>query len=158
MSRVEQTTQPPSARKRGPGAVPEAVWAPLAGGVLTLLPGLLGLAAGYPWLFPSLAPTALLQAAQPQEPSSRLYNVVVGHLTSLAAGVLAVLLLGADAKPSTLATGQLYPPRVWASGLAVTLTVAAQVPLRALQRCSPPPPRPPCCSPWATSGRRGRTP
>src|SRR4051794_32265288 len=84
----------------GPPAVPEAVWAPLAGGLLVLAVGLLALAFGQPWLFPSLGPTVYLQAAQPQLPSSRFVNVVAGHLLGLAAGLGAVVLLGAAGEPS----------------------------------------------------------
>jgi hypothetical protein len=64
---------------RGIGAVPEAVWSPLAAGLLVLVPGLLGLLVGRPLLFASLGPTVFAQAAQPQHPTSRFYNVVLGH-------------------------------------------------------------------------------
>jgi hypothetical protein len=88
MSQTVPTPQDVARRSRGPQAAPEQVWAPLTAGVLTFIPGLLGLLAGQPWLFPSLAPTAYLQAARPQEPAARFYNTVVGHLVGLAAAYL----------------------------------------------------------------------
>ena len=130
-SRVARRAQSAASRKKGLDAVPDLVWAPLVGGVLTLLPGLLGLATGYPWLFPSLGPTAFLQAANPQNPSARFYNTTVGHLLGIAAGVAAVLILAASAEPSVLASHQLFPRRVWASGLAIALTLLFQLLLRA---------------------------
>src|SRR3954466_14390358 len=71
MSKKAREIQPVTRRKKGADAIPELIWAPLVGGLLTLIPGLIGLAAGNPWLFPSLGPTAFLQAANPQQPSSR---------------------------------------------------------------------------------------
>jgi hypothetical protein len=130
MSTVGQTSQGVARTRRGLPAVPEALWAPLAGGALVLVPGLLGLAAGQPWLLPSLGPTAYLQAAQPQHPTSRFVNVVVGHLLALAAGVAAVLLLGAADEPSVFQARQLAAPRVWAAALAVAVTLLGGVLLR----------------------------
>lgn len=124
---------PEVARPRaGLPAVPEVAWAPLAGGLLTLVPGLLGLAVGQPWLFPSLGPTAYLQALQPQQPASRFPNVVLGHLVGFAAGAAAVLVLGAAGEPSLFEAKRLAPPRVWASALAVALAVLVTVPLKAV--------------------------
>src|SRR5436305_1970501 len=117
MGEIAETSQTVAGAKRGRSAVPDMVWAPLVGAVLTLIPGLVGLAAGSVWLFPSLGPTAFLQAASPQHPSSRFYNTVAGHAVGIAVGVLAVLALGANAEPSVLASHQLFPLRVWASAL-----------------------------------------
>jgi hypothetical protein len=125
---VADSAQPANQGAPGPRPVPEAVWAPLAGAVLTLVPGLAGLALGQPWLFPSLGPTAYLQAALPQLPTSRFLNVVVGHLAGAAAGFAAVLLLGASAEPTPFEAGQLAPLRVWASALAVALALLATAP------------------------------
>ena len=55
-------------------ALPDAVWAPLAGGGLALAVGLASLAAGQAWLLPSLGPTAYLQAEMPAHPAARAYN------------------------------------------------------------------------------------
>ncbi|MFL5342750.1 MAG: HPP family protein [Gemmataceae bacterium] len=132
MNDVAESTQVVTKSKPGPGAVPEVVWAPLAGAALTLLPGLLGLAVGQPWLFPSLGPTAYLQAAYPQSVTARLRNVLAGHLLGALAGFAAVFLLGAASAPSPLAGGQLVPVRVWASALGMALALLAQAPLRLL--------------------------
>ena len=111
--------------------IPEPIWGPLAVGSLLGAVGLIGLAAGQPWLFPSLGPTAFLVAEQPSQPSSRLWNSVVGHLVGLAAGLLAVALLGADAAPSPMETGKLDPIRVGAAVLAAVLTMPTLSYLRA---------------------------
>lgn len=105
------------------GKIPDLIWAPIASGVLILLVGLLGLAAHQPWLFPSLGPTAFLQAELPKLPSSKFYNIVVGHLLGLGSGLLAVALFGANQAPSVLTTGALTTPRVWAAVLAVILNL-----------------------------------
>ena len=108
---------------RYPNSIPDVVWAPLASGGLILLVGLLGLIAHQPWLFPSLGPTAFLQAEQPDQPSARLYHTIVGHLCGLLSGILAVTLLSVTAAPSTLATHELTPVRVEASVLAIALNM-----------------------------------
>ena len=103
--------------------IPDLVWAPLAVGSLLLAVGLIGLAAGQHWLFPSLGPSAFLQAEKPREESARFYNTVVGHLVGLGAGMAAVLLLGASSAPGVLATKELVPVRVWAAVLSAVLTM-----------------------------------
>lgn len=131
MNEIGRTTQAVVRRNRA-HAVPEAVWGPLTAGILTLIPGLIGLATGYPLLFPSLAPTAALQAAQPQERSARFYNTVVGHLAGIVVAVLCVLLLRAGAEPTLFAAHHVFPRRVLASALAVLLTQLGQLSLKAL--------------------------
>jgi hypothetical protein len=103
----------------------------LAVGSLLLAVGLIGLAAGQPWLFPSLGPTAFLQAEKPGEPSARFYNTVVGHLVGLGAGLAAVWLLGASTAPGVLAAQELAPARVWAAVLSAVLTMIGLSLLRA---------------------------
>src|SRR5512147_2669855 len=103
--------------------IPDLIWAPLAVGSLLLAVGLIGLAAGQPWLFPSLGPSAFLQAEKPREESARFYNTVVGHLVGLGAGMAAVLLLGASSAPGVLATKELVPVRLWAAVLSAVLTM-----------------------------------
>jgi CBS-domain-containing membrane protein len=103
--------------------IPDIIWAPIVSGLLMLIVGVIGLTFRQPWLFPSLGPTAFLQAEQPKQPGARLYNTVVGHLSGLAAGLLAVMILGAAATPPVLSTGELPPVRVWASGLAIALSM-----------------------------------
>jgi len=104
-------------------AVPEWIWAPLSVGGLLLAVGLIGLGAGQPWLFPSLGPTAFLQAEEPEKAASRFYNTVVGHLVGLVAGVVAVLLLTDAGTPSVLGDKILVPARVWAAVLSGVLTM-----------------------------------
>ncbi|MFC4453881.1 HPP family protein [Deinococcus sonorensis] len=110
-------TPPPS------GRVPDTVWAPLAAGLLMLAAGLVGLGLQQPLLFPSLGPTAFLQAETPDQPSARPYNTLVGHLIGLLSGFLAVWLTHASSAPSVLSAHVLTAPRVWASVLAVILTL-----------------------------------
>lgn len=112
-------------------AIPEIVWSPLASGILMVIPGVLGLLVGQPWLFPSLGPTAFLQAQAPDLPMSKLYNTLVGHFVGIVAGYLAVFLLGLDSTDSVFAIHHLSAGRMWASVIAVSLTLAAQIPLRA---------------------------
>lgn len=111
--------------------MPDVVWGPLAVGALMAVAGLIGLAAGRPWLFPSLGPTAYLQAEVPGKPSSRFYNTVVGHLVGLAAGVAAVLLLGGDGAPPVLADKELSAVRVGAAVVASGLTMLGLALLKA---------------------------
>jgi CBS-domain-containing membrane protein len=112
-------------------AIPDAVWAPISAGALMLVIGLLGLVTHQPLLFPSLGPTAFLQTETPEQPGARPYNVVVGHVVGLLAGFLAVWVFGATETPSVLATHDLTAPRVWASALAVALTLLGGLLLRA---------------------------
>jgi CBS-domain-containing membrane protein len=61
-----------------------------------------------------------------------MYNAVVGHAIALVAAFLAVALVGAAGLPSILSTKAVLPAaRVWASALAVALTLIAQQPARA---------------------------
>jgi hypothetical protein len=122
---------PKKPEHRWPAGVPDVVWAPLAAGALMLLVGGIGLAFGQPLLFPSLGPTAFLQTESPQLPGARFYNTVVGHGIGLAAGFLAVLVLGAQQAPSVLATQQLTPLRLWAAVLSIVLTLLVGYLLRA---------------------------
>lgn len=105
------------------GKIPDIVWAPIVSGLLMLIVGLLGIAFRQPWLFPSLGPTAFLQAEQPDQKTAQFYNTVVGHLCGLVAGLLAVMLFGAATAPPVLSTGELAPVRVWASVLAIALNM-----------------------------------
>ncbi|HEY8504791.1 MAG TPA: HPP family protein [Gemmataceae bacterium] len=130
MPDAETVAQSAARSSRGWGPVPEAVWSPLAGSFLVLLPGLFGLAVGRPLLFASLGPTLYIQVAQPQHPTSRFYNVVLGHLVGFAAATGAVLLLGAADDPSAFGAKHLPPARVWASVLAVAAALLVGVPLR----------------------------
>jgi hypothetical protein len=110
--------------------IPDAVWTPLAGSVLMLVPGLLSIAFGQIWLFPSLAPTAFVQAALPQLPTSRFYNVVAGHLIGAVVAIVLVLLIVPEAEPSVFELKELTARRLAATVLAVAVTLLVAVPVR----------------------------
>ncbi len=113
------------------GSVPNALWAPFAVGLLTLVPGVIGLATGRLLLFPSLGPTALLQVYSPEQPSSRFYNVVVGHLGGLLCGYAVVFLFGIAYAPSVFELHQLSTARLGAAVVAVMLATWLEWLLRA---------------------------
>ncbi len=115
--------------------VPDILWAPLVAGGLVLLAGAASVASGLPWLFASLGPTAYLQAEDPKQHASRLYNVAVGHLIGLLAGYFSVWVLGVAQQPSVFVEGVTTPPRAYAAALSVGLTVAGTL----LARASHPP-------------------
>jgi hypothetical protein len=113
------------------GRIPDAIWGPVAGGLLILIVGLIGLAFGQPWLFPSLGPTAYLQVEQPKMKASRFYNTFVGHMVGMGAGFLGILILNAWNAPIVLSTGELTMPRVGAAAIAVAVTLVVNSLLRA---------------------------
>src|SRR3954452_21713781 len=117
-------------------ALPDPVFAPIAVAVLTLAVGVPALLVGMqPWLLPSLGPTAFLQAMMPAQPSSRLYNVVVGHVGGLVAGFFAVWLFNVWNDPVVLTDHQLTIGRLAASTLAMALSMLVGI----LARGSHPP-------------------
>jgi hypothetical protein len=114
-----------------PAALQEIVWSPLSGGFVVFLVGLIGWAAGQPWLLPSLGPTAYLQAEMPAHPSAKLYHVVVGHLVGLAAGFVAVALCQAWQEPIVLIDHELTLARTVAAAIALLLTLVGCLLLKA---------------------------
>jgi hypothetical protein len=96
-----------------------------------LVVGALGTLARQPWLFPSLGPTAFLQAEYPAHRTARLYHVIAGHGIGLAAGLIAVWLVGARDSSSVLVIHHLTAVRTWAAVIAVALTIAGSLVLRA---------------------------
>ena len=114
-----------------PAALPEFVWSPMAAGALMVLVGAIACLAGQPWLIPSLGPTAYLQAETPAHPASRFYNTVVGHLIGLLAGFAAVVILNAWQSPALFSDHQLVLTRVWASAVALALTLLGALFLKA---------------------------
>ncbi len=114
-----------------PPGVTDGIWAPLVAGGITLFFGLAVVLIGYISFFPGLASTIYLVAANPEQPSARLYNVIVGHFIALLAGYLMVIALGLTSAPSAIAINALTLPRVYASTAAMTLTVAAGLAARA---------------------------
>ncbi len=122
---------PDKSQKHQPITVPDVIWAPLAVGGLIGAAGLFGLAVGQPWLFPSLGPTAFLQAETPEQPASSFRSTVLGHAVGLAAGFAAVYLFGQADAPSVMATEHLTLARVGASVVAVALTMLGGTVLKA---------------------------
>lgn len=118
-------------KEHSPAGAADAVWVPLATGVLVLAAGAMSLATGKPWLFAGLGPTALLIAASPGHPTTKFHTVVVGHALAIAAGWLALLLLGAGDAPTILAGKALTVGRVWASAVAVSVFAVVAPSLRA---------------------------
>jgi hypothetical protein len=114
-----------------PSALPELIWSPFAAAALMILVGVSACLAGQPWLIPSLGPTAYLQAETPAHPSSRFYNTVVGHLIGLVVGFIAVAIFQAWESPGVLTHHQLVPVRVWASAVALGLTLLVALLLKA---------------------------
>jgi hypothetical protein len=70
---------------------------------------------------------------QPQMPSARPYNVIVGHLLGVGAGFLSLYLSNAWAAPNVLATGVVSPQRLWATAISAALTTFACLALKAGQ-------------------------
>ena len=99
--------------------------------LLTLVLGATGSGAWLPWLFPSLAPTIMLQVHKPEQPSSQAYNVILGHAAGIVGGILVVLLAQAGDEPSALAANLLTWPRVWASVIAMVVMLIVTLPARA---------------------------
>ena len=104
----------------------QTLWTPLVAGFVVSVPGLLGLATGQVLLFPSLGPTAAIQAHNPEDRAARFYNVLVGHLGGLASACLVVLALGLADAPSVFVAQHLTPLRVVASVLAVMLALLVE--------------------------------
>lgn len=73
MSTASETTSGGRTEVRPPpiATLADPVWGPIAVGSVLGAVGLIGLAAGQPWLFPSLGPTAFLHAEKPDQPPSR---------------------------------------------------------------------------------------
>lgn len=92
-----------------------------------MIPGVLGVAVGQLWLFPSLGPTAVMQAHLPEHRASRFYNVVVAHLAGLASACFAVWVCGLAAAPSVFQVRVLSWQRVVAAGLAIVTAVTLEL-------------------------------
>src|SRR5215471_2809728 len=111
----------------------DLVWATLGEGGLVLALATIGWATNQPLIFASLGPTAYELVEQPQMPSARPYNVIVGHLLGLGAGFLTLYMFNAWAAPNVLATGVVSPQRLWATAISAALTTLACLALKAGQ-------------------------
>lgn len=112
-------------------SVPELVWTPLITALIVLVPGVVAVGTGRILLFPSLGPSALMQAHSPEHPSSRFYNVVVSHLLGLGSAFLAVSLFSIAHEPSVFEVGSLSWERVAASVVAILIAATLELVLRA---------------------------
>ena len=110
--------------------IPDSIWAPVMGGFLILIAGVIGLIAGQPWLFPSLGPTAYLQVENPGLPSARFYNTVVGHYVGIVAGLIGIAIFNLWTTPSVLVSHELLPAWVGAATIAIFLTIIINMFLR----------------------------
>ena len=95
--------------------VPDSLFAPMASGFLILIAGMLGIAFHRAWLFASLGPTAFQLGEYPEQKSSRIYNVIAGHMIGLSMGLAALAIFNAWGAPKVLSTHHLTAVRVWAS-------------------------------------------
>lgn len=105
--------------------------APVAAAVVLGMIGALGMTLGVPWLFPSLGPTIAIQAATPELPSARPWNVFGGHLIGLGCGIAAVYLTGAAGTPGVVEAHALAGARVVVAALAVMLSMWLQAACKA---------------------------
>jgi len=118
-------------RRRMIARLPNVFWAPLAASALILLTGAIGLLFGQPWLFPSLGPTAMLIAYHPDNKTSSLYNTLIGQLLGIAAGYLAIWLIGVHGSGGMRGIDLLTARHVWASVIGTFLVVFLQIPFTA---------------------------
>lgn len=101
--------------------------------LLVLIAAAIGWAAHAPLIFASLGPTAYELVEKPRDPSSRIYNIIVGHLVGLGAGFLSLYLLATWNTPSVMSAGTVVLPRVWTAVLAALLTTFGTLVLQARQ-------------------------
>jgi hypothetical protein len=106
--------------------------APLCEGGLILLVSLAAWLSHKPLIFASLGPTAYELIEQPHRKSARPYNIIVGHLIAVIAGLAAIYATHAWTVPA-VSIASIPLPRVWAAALAAALTVLGTLAARATQ-------------------------
>ena len=111
--------------------MPVPVWVPLASGVALGVPGLIALLTHHLILFASLGPTSVMIAQQPLLVSTKPYSAIVGHMTGLGAGFLAVWVLGIASEPSVFVVHAVSGPRVCAALLAIAIATCVEILLKA---------------------------
>jgi len=94
-------------------------------GALVAVAGVLAWVSGFPFIFPSLGPTAYLLAVRPTAATARPRRVVGGHVVGVVAGLVAFHLFA----PELAVTGTLAPLstaglRLVASGILATALTA----------------------------------
>ena len=97
--------------------------------MLIVVCGSLGFWLKQPWLFAGIGPTAFLLASNPGHETTRFRAVFLGHLTAIACGYLAILILGAGEAPALLSKPPLA--RVWASAFGLAMLAFVQPQLKA---------------------------
>lgn len=111
---------------------PHPLWSPLIAASVVLVPGAIAAASGLILLFPSLGPTAVIQAYSPSDPSARFYNVVVSHIVGMASAYAAVFLFGIAHAPAIITVHAVSPARMGAAAVAIALGTFLEVSLRAM--------------------------
>lgn len=99
----------------------DLVIAPVGEALLILVVSIIGWASHQPLIFASLGPTAYEMIEKPRQPSSRPYNVVIGHLIAVLAGFAALFIVRAWSVPAVSVHG-VPLPRVWSAVIAALLT------------------------------------
>jgi hypothetical protein len=110
----------------------DVVAAPLCEAALIAIAGVAAWIAHAPLLFASLGPTAYELVETPERKSAKPYNVIVGHLIGVLAGLGAAWLTRADATPA-VGFGSVPVARVGAAVIASGVTVLVTLLLRAAQ-------------------------
>jgi hypothetical protein len=131
---MTRVAYPPPVKEEVPGrpifpdltSIPDMVWTPVAAAAIVLSVGLLALIFHEPWLIPSIGPTAYLYAENAKHPSSRAWNVVLGHGLALVAASVSVYAFAANGHPPVLTAHDIDFARLAASVLAVFLASAAK--------------------------------
>jgi len=105
------------------------LWDLVAGGLSVGSMGLLALASGQPFIFPSLGPTAFLVFDAPLAPESSPRNAILGHLVGVACAWGSLAVTGLLDAPSAMVAG-VSANRAIAAGLCLGLTSALMIWLR----------------------------
>lgn len=92
-----------------------------AGAVTMTVLGVLAWATGLPWLFPSLAPTALLMSETPHRPQASPRNALAGHGVAILVGYGCLVAFGLAHRGPVIEVGT-SPARVAATALALGVT------------------------------------
>ncbi len=77
------------------------------------------------WLTAALGPTAYVLLAHPRSVTSRLRNALVGHVSAILAGLLALAVFGLWTAPSIVETHHESVAQVGAQATAIALTLLA---------------------------------
>jgi hypothetical protein len=108
-------------------SIPERFWPSLVAGLLMLVVGGVAYVARQPFLYPSLGPTAFLQAEYPFHRTSQFRDTTLGHLIGIAAGLTSVLVLGVQSESPVGVGSRLPALRIAAAALTVTLVIILQL-------------------------------